>query len=486
MKVYLLNSPFLPGFVRTGRWQGTVARGGELYYPFWLAYAAGVLEQEFEVRLVDAIAWKWDMEKVLEDAARFAPDIVVVDSNFSSLSNDIRCAKAVKGVLPGVKTVLVGPPASQFVDRILEETAVDFVAPYEYDFTLRDLARAIASGKGWEEIAGICYRENGLTRTNRRRELLTSEELDRLPFVSSVYKKHLRVKDYFLSQALYPMVQILTGRGCPNFCTFCSWPMTLSGREYRARSVASVVEEIEYIKKELPEVKEIFIEDDTFTIDRNRVAGFCSQLKQRGLHITWSCNARANLDFETMKLMKAAGCRLLDVGFESGSEQILKNIKKGVSRERMMQFAADARRAGLMVLGDFVFGFPGETRETAEETIRFARQLRPNVVQFAVAVPLPGTEFHRWAKENGYLQTELVEQSIDECGFQKCIVSTPEFSSREVEAYVDKALKRYYLSPSYVPVALGNVLRKHGWHELKGMWKSGRVFLRYLFRKKAA
>jgi len=172
------------------------------------------------------------------------------------------------------------------------------------------------------------------------------------------------------------------------------------------------------------------------------------------------------------------------VGYESGSDVILKNVKKGISTERMHEFSRDARKAGLMVLGDFVFGLPGETRHTAEQTMRFAHRLKPNMAQFAVATPLPGTEFYRWAKANDFLLIDDLEKSLDKGGFQRCIISYPEFSHKDVETYVDKALKSYYLSPSYAATAFRNIFRRNGWHELKGIVRSAGLFFSYLRRER--
>ena len=483
MRIYLLNPPFVENFVRCGRWQGVAARGGTLYYPIWLAYATGVLEKEgYETKLVDAIAWKWDKERVLEDANLFNPDLIIVDSNFSSLTNDRGIAKLIKENT-GALSVLVGPPASQFPEKILKNGGVDIVARFEYDFTVQDIAEAIEEGKGLENIKGISYKENGKIIHNLDRKFSTSEELDKIPIVSKVYKEHLNIKDYFLGHALYPMVQIFTGRGCPNQCTFCSWPKTLIGRKYRVRSVGNIVDEFEYVQEELPKVKEIFVEDDTFTINRRRIKEICSEIKRRRLKITWSCNARADLDYESMKAMKESGCRLLDVGYESGSDEILKNIKKGITTSDSRKFTEDAKRAGLMILADFIFGMPGETKETAEQTIRFAKEVKPNIVQFAVATPIPGTEFYNWVKDNEFLLVDDLEESLDKDGFQKCIVSYPEFTKEDIENYVDRALKEYYLSPSYIPIAMKNIFRKNGLHELKGMIMSAKVFLKYIGRK---
>jgi radical SAM superfamily enzyme YgiQ (UPF0313 family) len=485
MRIYLLNPPFVPKFVRCGRWQGVVARGGTLYYPIWLAYATGVVEERYkDVRLVDAIAWNWDENEVIKDVKKFNPDLIVVDSNFSSISNDIRISGILKDIAANAKTVLVGSPTSQYPDKILKSEGVDMVARWEYDFTIRDIAEAIEGNKDLKSIKGISYKKDGKIVHNPDRDFISSEELDKIPFISKVYKEHLNIKDYFLGQTLYPEVQLFTGRGCPNQCTFCSWPETLMGRKYRIRKIESVVDEFEYIAEELPEVKEIFIEDDTFTINKKRIREICEEIKRRKLNITWSCNARANLNYETMKAMKEAGCRLLDVGYESGSDEILKNIKKGITTEEMRRFTSDAKKARLMILGDFVFGFPGETKETAEKTIRFAKELKPNQIQFAVATPIPGTEFYDWVKENGFLLVDDLEQSLDKDGFQKCIVSYPDFTKEDIENYVDRALKEYYLSLSFIPIAMKNVLRKNGLHELKVMVMSAKVFYGYMGRKK--
>lgn len=485
MRIYFLNPPFLPHFVRCGRWQGASARSGGMDYPKWLAYATGVAEQFFEhVRLVDAPARKWDQKDVIEDVQKFKPDLVVVDSNFSSMENDIQVTESLKNVLGNATTVLVGPPVSQFADEILANEGIDLIASFEFDFTIKEIAEALRDGKDFTDIKGISYKKEGKIIQNPNRPYTTSEDLDSMPFVSDIYKQHLEIKDYFLSQSLYPEVQIFTGRGCPNRCTFCSWPVTLMGKKYRSRSAKNIVDEFEYITMELPEVKEIFIEDDSFTISTKLVRDVCQELIRRKINIVWSCNSRATLDYETLKLMKDAGCRLLIVGYESGSDEILLAIKKGVNKEQMKKFTAAAKKAGLLVHGDFIIGLPGETKETAEKTLQFIKELKPNILQVAVATPLPGTEFYNYVKENGYITIDDLRDSVDENGYQKCIISYPDLTTNEIEFYVDKALKSYYLSPLFVPVALSNVFRKNGIQELKSMLMSAATFFKYVGREK--
>ena len=255
------------------------------------------------------------------------------------------------------------------------------------------------------------------------------------------------------------------------------------GRKYRSRSAENLADEFEYIQNELPEVKEIFIEDDTFTINNQLVRAFCEEIKKRKIKITWSCNARVGLDYETMKNMKEAGCRLLIVGYESGSDEILRIIKKGITVEQMKEFTADVKNARLMIHGDFIIGLPGETKETVEKTFKLIKELKPNILQVAIATPIPGTEFHEWASKNGFLLVEDMEESIDKQGFQKCIISYPELTNIDMENYVDSALKEYYLNLSFIPTAMRNVFRKNGVYELKGMLMSAKVFLKYIGRK---
>jgi anaerobic magnesium-protoporphyrin IX monomethyl ester cyclase len=478
MKIYLLNPPYFPHFGRSARWQDT-GRAGTLYYPIWLSYATALLEQEYETRLVDAPAWNWKIEDVIDDIGTFKPDILVIDSSFPSLNNDIGVAEAVKDIYPAITTVLVGPPASRYAAQILGHAAIDAVARWEYDFTLQELARVLDDSGDLSSVKGISYRADGQVVHNPDREFSTSADLDTIPFVSKVYKKYLHIEDYFLGQSLYPEVQIFTGRGCPNQCTFCAWPQTLTGRKYRVRSIASVLDELVWIEANL-KVKEVFFEDDTFTISKERVMEFCKGYQERGLSVTWSCNARANtLDLETMQAMKKANCRLLIAGYESGVDSILQAIKKGITTDQIRRFAENARKAGLLVHGDFIIGLPGETRETIEQTKELIKEVRPDILQVAVASPFPGTEFYNWCKGNGYLLTDDPNEYLDGEGHQKAIISYPALNNEEMVQEANEILRGYYLSPGYVPLALRQVFRKNAIAELKRLWFSAKMFFGY-------
>ncbi|RLG32023.1 B12-binding domain-containing radical SAM protein [Methanosarcinales archaeon] len=480
MKVYMLNLPYFRHFGREMRWQDT-GRGGALYYPIWLSYATGLLENNgHKVRLVDAIAWNWGIKRVIEDLRKFNPDMVVIGTSFTSINNDLGVSKKIKSEFDvDVPVVMVGPPASQFSEKMVDD-GVDIVARYEYDFILAELTEKMEKGERIDNVPGISFKQNGRIIHNPNRPWSMSDELDELPFVSKVYKDHLNVHDYFLNYSLYPMVQIFTGRGCPYKCTFCSWPQSFMGRKYRVRSVENILDEIEWIEENLP-VKEVFLEDDTFTINKNRVMEFCKGYMERSLDISWSCNARADtLDLETMKMMKKANCRFLIVGFESADDEILRNIKKGFTVEQAREFAKNVKKARLLLHADFIAGLPGETKETIEMTKRFIREIKPEQLQVSVCSPFPGTELYEWCKKNGYLLTDDPNEYLDEQGHQKAIISYPELSNKEVTKAVDEMLKAYYFSLGYIPIAFRQVFRKHGIREARRLWYSARMFMRYI------
>ncbi|MEN3052316.1 MAG: radical SAM protein [Candidatus Methanosuratincola petrocarbonis] len=478
MKIYLINPPFLKNFVRCGRWQGVRARGKTLYYPIWLSYATGILEQHsYETRLVDAIARKLTHVEALNDIVAYSPDVVVVDTNFSSLNNDINFAIAISKQLKDITIVITGPPTSVYATEILRMCKRFVVARKEFDYTILDIVKTIENQGSKNSILGISYIDNGKIFHNPDRPYLSSADLDCLPFVSKVYKKHLNINDYWLDHTLNPMVQIITSRGCPNSCTFCSWPENLTGRKFRARNPKNIVDEMEWVQKNLPKVKEIFFEDDNFTTNKNRVLKFCDEILNRKLDVIWSCQTRPTLDYETMKKMKDAGCRLLDVGYESGNDNILYNVKKGFLTKTSLNFAKNAKKIGLMVLGDFVFGLPGETENTIQQTIDFINTLQPDILQISIATPIPGTKFYEWCKANGYLLFPDPKQSIDDFGYQKCVISYPKLDNHVLQQYVNQALRKYYINPSYVKIVFKNISKRNGFLELKRILTSAKYFL---------
>lgn len=479
MNILLLNPPFLKKFSRPQR-SPAVTKSGTLYFPMWLSYAAGVLQEEgFHVDLIDAPADDYEMPYVLERAKKLAPHLIVLDTSTPSIYNDVEVAGSLKEEFPCSFVVLAGTHVSALPKETLElDKRVDAVARGEYEYTLLDLARTLAGKGDLKGVPGLSFRgENGITHNPNRPYI---EDLDKLPFVSKVYKKFLRIENYFNPNALFPMVTIITSRGCPFPCTFCVYPQTLMGRGYRLRSPENVVSELEYIVETFPQAKAIFFEDDTMTINRKRCKELSRLIIERGIKISWTANSRVGLDYETMRIMGEAGCRSLCVGFESGSQGILDNMKKKVKIEEMEVFMGYARRAGILIHGCFMAGLPGETKETLKETLELAKRLNPDTVQFYPVMVYPGTEAYAWYKERDLIITDDFSRWLTPEGLHNTVIKTEGLSPAELVRFCDDARRAFYLRPGYLLYKLGQMIRHP--REIRRTAKSARTFLKYLIR----
>ncbi len=479
MKILLLNPPFLAKFSRPQR-SPAVTKSGTLYFPLWLTYATGVLGKNgFDVDLIDAPADNYSVDDVIERTRKFQPSLIVLDTSTPSIYNDVAVAGQLKEICPSSFITLVGTHVSALPDETLNiDKRVDAIARYEYDYTLLDLAKTLESQGNLRSISGLSFREgNGITHNPARAYI---ENLDELPFVSKVYKKFLKIENYFNPNALYPMVTITTSRGCPFPCTFCVYPQTLMGRGFRVRSVENVVSEMEYIVKNFPQAKAIFFEDDTMTVNKNRCKELAELIINKKLNISWTANARIGLDYETMRIMKKAGCRSFCVGFESGSQKILDNMKKKAKLDEMESFMTNARKAGILIHGCFMAGLPGETKETLQETLNLAKKLNPDTVQFYPVMVYPGTEAYAWYKERGLISTSDYKQWITPEGLHNTVISTDTLSSEELVRFCDHARRSFYLRPSYLIYKAIQMLLSP--REIRRTFKSARTFLKYLIR----
>ncbi|MCK5320460.1 radical SAM protein [Candidatus Parcubacteria bacterium] len=479
MKVLFLNLPYKYKISRTSRWPEKT-KSGTLYYPFWLAYAAGAAEQAgLEINLIDAIAKKFDSKTTWKTILAWKPDLIVAEITTPTVNDDLEFFKLGRKLGYNKKILLTGTHATVFAKQLLKNNShIDFIGIGEYDFLAPEIMKNI---NDLQKVDGLAWRNNENIVINKHREPLRN--LDELPFVSRVYKKFLNINDYCYSLAQHPMIQILSSRGCPCRCNFCSFPQTMEGRQYRTRSPENFVNELEYIAKEIPQIKEIFIEDDTFSIDKNRVKKICELIMAKDLKIKWSVNVRADIDLDTMQKMKSAGCRLLVVGYESGDQEILNNAKKGIIIEQSLAFAKNAKEAGLKVFGCFMIGLAGETEETTKKTFLLAKKTKPDMVFFQQAVPFPGTEFYNWAKDNNYLLTNDFSKWLNDQGQLNFLVNYPKLSAREMIKLRDKFMLKYYFSPCYFwSVLTGNNNKE----EIKRIIKSGVKYVKFLMFKKYA
>ncbi len=439
------------------------------WYPTWLAQCAALVP---ESRLVDAPADDIGIDACLEIARSY--ELIVIHTSTPSFPTDAKFAELLKKDNPGVKIGLVG--AKTMVDPVgcLNATpAVDFVCGEEFDFTCKE----VADGNPWEGIRGLSYRgADGRIVHNVPRPIL--EDMDALPFVAPVYKRDLKIENYFNGYLNHPYLSFYTGRGCRSKCTFCLWPQTVGGHRYRVRSAENVLAEVRWIKENMPEIKEIMFDDDTFT-DSSALARVETIARGMGeLGITWSCNAKANVPYKTLKVMRENGLRLLLVGYESGDDQILHNVKKGLRTDIARRFTEDCHKLGILIHGTFILGLPGETRETIETTINFAQEINPHTIQISLAAPYPGTTLYKQAVENGWVKENDTVNLVNDKGVQLAALSYPHLSKEEIFHSMERFYKRFYFRPSKIWEIVKEMLTS--WDMLKRRLREGVEFFRFL------
>lgn len=472
MKILMLNPPYVDDFCRSARWAAK-SRGRVQRHPDWMLIATAVLEEaNHNVEFLDGAALNLKNDNIEEELKQFKPEMVVLHTTTPSIYNDVSYAQLAKE-LYGSITVLIGPHVTAVPENTfgLAKGSVDIIARKEYDFTLRD----IAEGRSLEEIEGISYMKDGEIFHNKDSPPL---DVNELPFPAW---HHIKPEWYRDAGKRFPFLTLISGRGCFGGCTFCRDTSVMYGRRLRLREPRLVVDEIEYDFKLFPYIKEIMFETDTFSASPSHVRGVCEEILKRGLRVTWSCNTRVDLDLSLLPLMKKAGCRMLMVGFEFGTQEALDAVKKRVTLEQSRRFAEKAHTLGFIIHGCFMIGAPGETKESAQRTIDFAKSLPMDTVQFSGICVYPGTEMYDWAKENGYLLPKDWKEWVSENYEQITLLSYPQLSKEEIDEFVDKGLREFYLRPKQV---MKMVLNTRNIIDLKRKFFGFKSFLNYFRNKK--
>jgi hopanoid biosynthesis associated radical SAM protein HpnJ len=413
------------------------------WYPTWLAQPAAMVPGS---RLIDAPPNGLTLDDVAPLATEY--DLAVLHTSTPSFPNDARVAARLKAENPQLLVGMVGAHVGVQPQQSLNTApSVDWVGLGEFDYACAE----IAAGKPLPVVLGIAYRDGDRIKFTLPRP--TIEDMDALPSVVDVYKRDLTIENYFIGYLLHPYVSLYTGRGCRSKCTFCLWPQTLGGHRYRA---ANVEAEMARARGLFPQVREFFFDDDTFTDDLPRAEDIARRLGRLGL--TWSCNAKANVPKRTLEVLRDNGLRLLLVGYESGNQQILNNIKKGIRLDIAREFARNARSLGITIHGTFILGLPGETPETIRETVRYACEIEPDTIQVSLAAPYPGTALYRQAQEQGWLQIQT-GGLVDAHGVQVAALKYPGLSQAEIFGSVEDFYRRFYFRPRKIVSMVGPMLR---------------------------
>lgn len=435
------------------------------WYPTWLAQPAALVP---ESKLVDAPPHNLSVAEVLEIAKDY--ELVIMHTSTPSLENDVKCAIAIKEQNQRTEIGFIGAHVAVLPEKTLvENPVIDFVCRQEFDYTCQELAQ----GKPYEAIKGLSYRDStGKIQHNQERELI--HDWDAMPSVIPIYARDLDIRKYFIGYLLHPYISLYTGRGCPAKCSFCLWPQTIGGHQYRAKTPAAVGREMAEAKGIYGDrVREYMFDDDTFTIDKERAIAISEYMKK--LKLTWSCNARANLDYDTLKTLKNNGLRLLLVGFESGNQAILDGINKGIKLQVARKFMENCHKLGIKVHGTFIIGLPNETPETVEETIRFACEVNPHTIQVSIAAPYPGTQLYQQAEAQGWFSDRSL---VSNSGIQMSPLAYPNFSSAQIEQGVEQLYRRFYFRPQAIIPIVAEMLGDP--QILIRRLREGREFFAYL------
>jgi len=496
MRILCLNPPFKTEhgrFSRTSR-SPAICKSGTIYYPIWLCYAAGILEESgHEVKIIDSCVYEYDLKKTLEETVKFRPELCLIDTSTPSIYDDAKTGAEIKKLFPHCFVALMGTHPTALPEETLNlDENIDAVVIREADYTAKELAQKLSDADPTRfrddmiyrnnllsSIEGLAYRLNGRILINKNRDYI--DNLDQLPFVSKVYHRHLDTKKYFFAASDYPEIQIMTARGCIARCTFCVYPQTIHGWKYRMRSPGNMADEFQWIVENMPEIREIGIEDDTFTGSQGRTIEFCRELIKRKIKIKWYCNVRVDLKYETMAWLRRAGCVLVTVGYESANAEILNNLQKRTTPEMIRQFSKNTRKVGLLVHGCFMAGNRGETKKTLEENLHLALKFMDDTMQFFPLMVYPGTKDYEWAKTNDLLTIKNYSQYVTEDGCHNSVLRMPDMSSEEIRRWCDYARRRYYLRPRYLAYKLFQQLRNPS--ESRRTFRAAKKFIKFLVRR---
>lgn len=476
MRVLLLNPPAYKNirYVREGRCEQRLSSFQYNMVPISLPSTAAVLrEAGHAVLIFDAIGLNLDTNRVVQEARAFSPGLVLINVATPTFAGDAATAAAIKEALPGVFVVAFGVHVTALPEESLERARFDGVIRREPEATARDLAGALSSGKPLSEVPGLSFRANWREKGSPKPIIHNPdrpffEDLDSLPAPALDLVDH---RLYPAPLSGLPHTLIITSRGCPFGCTFCTAHL-FYGSKLRLRSPVRVVDELEAVHRDQG-VGLFTFWSDTFTLNRDHVVAICREILERKLAVEWMCNSRVDrVDPELLRRMAEAGCSIISFGVESGDQTILDNVRKGITTSQIISAFDAVRAAGIRSAAHVILGLPGETPDTIRTTMRLVKRIHPDYVQYYGAIPFPGTEFFRLVKESGWLTTE----SWEDFEINGNIVSTPLLSADALGRWRRRAYYSFYLRPRFLVEKLREVrsprefirLSAAGWDFLRG------------------
>ncbi len=462
MNVIFINPPAAAGvdIVREGRCMQRAGAWTAVWAPISLATAASVIEREgFKCKLIDCIIEGVDLEQLISRVSEFRPSLAVINTATPSIVDDLNVAAELKKVLPAITTLAIGIHVTALpAESLMMQPALDAVVRGEPELTIRDVALALREGRSLAGIQGISYRDSGAVLDNPER---MPADLDRLPFPAW----HLIERERYLMPFTHkPFLLVGTARGCPFNCKFCA-DSTYYGKKLRLKSPDKIVRELEWIKTKF-HISDFLFWSESFTLKPEWTMQVAQAIIDAKLDVNWVCNSRPDqVDLELLQTIKQAGCWMIGYGLESGSQQMLDNVGKGISLETARDAVHMAKAAGLQVTAHMVLGYPGETEETIQQTIDFACGLPLDFAQFYCAVPFPGSDLYDLAKQEGWINTD--DWSRFEQNFS--VLDLPGLSAEQVMAWRKKAYLKFYTRPGRLLNIFGRDILRSDVRQISGM-----------------
>lgn len=445
MKVLIINPPTCTGrkYIREGRCEQRLDSFQYVMVPISLPMIAGALKSKrHDVKIVDCIAMNATVEELKKEITTVQPELLIFNMSTATSSSDVEVVKQLRSVTQAHFTA-IGNHVTSLPEETLRSSELDSIVRREPELTVCDLAEALSWDGDLAKVLGISYKsKTGEIYHNQDRPF--NENLDDLPFAA---RELLENDRYMLPVINEPYTLIITSRGCPYSCIYCT-ASQYYGKKLRVRSPVNVVNEIEECLN-VHKIRNFTMWADTFNQNRDFVLGLCNEIKKRGLEkkIRWMANSRVDhMDQAILREMKAAGCIGISYGVESGVDSILKNMKKGASADQAKQAVQWTKESGIEVLTHIIFGLPGETRETIRQTMKYIKELDPDYAQFYCAIPFPKTELETLAKNNGWISTF----DYSKYELNQPILNLPELSIEELQKARINAYREFYLRPSYI------------------------------------
>jgi len=401
-----------------------------------LGYLSSVLLDGIKIKVIDAANIGACAEDVIKESVNIDPDFVFAASSIPSLPFEVKILEMIKQSTDA-KVGFIGQAASNFSKIILKKNSIDFIIKNEPEA----VAKKIVNGDDYNKIPGIVYKKDNKIKDTGKAALIRT--LDELPFPRWDYFP-IEKYGYFPILKKKPLVTMLSSRGCPYGCIYCPYT-TFMGRNWRARTPDNVIEEMKYIKRKFG-IKSVLFRDPIFSLDKKRVIDICEKMINEKINIGWACETRIDcLDKNLLDVMGESGCKGINIGIESTNPKILSNVKrKNITKDLIKKMISHANKNKIKITGFFIFGLPGETKKTIEESIKFSLSIGLDYGEYKVATPFPGTELYEICVKRGWFKKIIDLSDFPSFTSYNAYIKLKNLSTEQIEKYCSEAFKQFY------------------------------------------